>query len=104
MSLFNKLIVATLPAVPKPIVRRFAARYVAGETLDDGLAAIRALAAEGAMATLDVLGESVTRREQTVATRDEYLRAIDALAKSGLPANVSIKPTAVGLSIDPGLT
>ncbi len=103
MSLFNKLVVTALPAVPKPIVRRFASRYVAGETLDDGLAAIRALANEGAMATLDVLGESVTRREQTVATRDEYLRAIGALAASGLPANVSIKPTAVGLSIDPGL-
>lgn len=103
MALFDQLVVSALPLVPKPIVRRFASRYVAGETLDDGLAAIRALAAEGAMATLDVLGESVTRREQTVATRDEYLRAIDALAKSGLPANVSIKPTAVGLSIDPGL-
>lgn len=103
MSLFDQLVVSALPLVPKPIVRRFASRYVAGETLDDGLAAIRTLASEGAMATLDVLGESVTRREQTVATRDEYLRAIDALAKSGLPANVSIKPTAVGLSIDPGL-
>ncbi len=55
------------------------------------------------MATLDVLGESVTRREQTEATRDQYLRTLDAIAASGLPANVSVKPTALGLAIDPAL-
>ena len=102
-SLFDRLVVSTLPFVPKPIVQRFAARYVAGDTLDDALATIRSLAAEGAMATIDVLGESVTRKEQTVATRDEYLRVLDAIAASGLPANVSVKPTAVGLAIDPAL-
>ena len=55
------------------------------------------------MATVDVLGESVTRREQTEATRDEYLRVLDAIVAGRLQANVSIKPTAVGLSIDPQL-
>jgi proline dehydrogenase len=102
-SLFDRLVVATLPLVPKPLVKRVASRYVAGETLDSALDTVRALAAEGAMATLDVLGESVSRREQTLATRDEYLRTIDAIAASGLPANVSVKPTAVGLAIDPAL-
>jgi proline dehydrogenase len=102
-ALFDRLVVGSLPFVPKPIVRRFASRYVAGETLDDAIATIRALAEEGAMATLDVLGESVTKKEQTLATRAEYLRALDAIATSGLPANISIKPTAVGLSIDPAL-
>jgi proline dehydrogenase len=52
---------------------------------------------------MDVLGESVTHRDQTVATRDMYLKTIDAIAASGLPANVSVKPTAVGLAIDPAL-
>ncbi len=102
-SLFDHLVVSSLPFVPKPVVRRFAARYVAGEKLEDALSVIRALAAEGAMATVDVLGESVTRREQTFATRDEYLRSLDAIAAAGLPANVSVKPTAVGLAIDPVL-
>lgn len=102
-SLFDRLVVSALPFVPKPIVQRFAARYVAGDTLDDALSTIRSLAAEGAMATIDVLGESVTRREQTAATRDEYLRVLDAIATAGLPANVSVKPTAVGLAIDPAL-
>ena len=100
MSLFDRLVVASIPLVPRAIVHQVARRYVAGETLDDAIAAARSLAEEGAMSTLDVLGESVTRPEQTEAARDEYLRVLDAIAKSGLPANTSIKPTAVGLSID----
>jgi len=103
MSLFDSLVVSSLPLVPKGVVKRFASRYVAGETLEHAIAVVRELAAEGAMSTLDVLGESVTRREQTEETRDEYLRALDAIHASGLPANVSIKPTAVGLSIDRAL-
>ena len=102
-SLFDRLVVGTLPFVPKPVVRRFARRYVAGETLDDAVRTVRELSAEGAMATVDVLGESVTRREQTEQTRDEYLRVLDTIVANRLPANVSVKPTAVGLSIDPQL-
>ena len=103
MSLFDHLVVSSIPFIPRALVHRVARRYVAGETLDDAIATARSLAAEGAMSTLDVLGESVTRAEQTEAARDEYLRVIDALARSGLPANTSVKPTAVGLSIDPDL-
>ena len=103
MSLFDRLVVSSIPLIPRFIVHRVARRYVAGETLDDAIATARSLAADGAMSTLDVLGESVTRAEQTEAARDEYLRVIDALSKSGLPANTSVKPTAVGLSIDPDL-
>jgi proline dehydrogenase len=103
MSLFDRIVVASIPLVPRALVRKVARRYVAGETLQDAIAVARSLAAEGAMATLDVLGESVTRPEQTEAARDEYLRALDAIAASGLAANTSVKPTAVGLSIDPDL-
>ena len=102
-SLFDRLVVGTLPFVPKTIVRSFAHRYVAGETLDDAVRTVRELSAEGAMATVDVLGESVTRREQTEQTRDEYLRVLDSIVANRLEANISIKPTAVGLSIDPQL-
>jgi proline dehydrogenase len=102
-SLFDRLVVGTLPFVPKVVVRKFARRYVAGETLDDAVRTVRELSTEGAMATIDVLGESVTRREQTEQTRDEYLRVLDTIVAARLDANVSIKPTAVGLSIDPRL-
>ncbi len=103
MSLFDRLVVSTIPLVPRALVGRVASRYVAGETLDDALRVVSGLAAEGAMATLDVLGESVTRREQTAAARDLYLKTLEAIAASGLPANVSVKPTALGLAIDPAL-
>jgi proline dehydrogenase len=102
-ALLDRLVVLTLPLVPKPIVRKVASRYVAGDTLDSALDTMRALAAEGAMGTMDVLGESVTHRDQTLATREQYLRTIDAIAGSGLSANISVKPTAVGLAIDPAL-
>ena len=102
-SILDRLVVGTLPFVPKPVVGRFARRYVAGETLDDAVRTVRELASEGAMATIDVLGESVTRREQTEATREEYLRVLDTIVANRLPANVSVKPTALGLAVDPQL-
>lgn len=102
-SLIDRLVVGTLPLVPRPVVFRFARRYIAGLTLDDAVRTVRELEAEGAMSTIDVLGEAVTRREQTEATRDEYLRVLDVLSAERLPANVSVKPTALGLSIDPKL-
>lgn len=102
MSLFNRLLVTSLPLVPKPIVGRVAARYVAGETLDDALQIIRKLNAEGAMATLDVLGEEVSERGKATASVDEYVRALQAISAQQVDSNVSIKPTMLGLKIDEG--
>jgi proline dehydrogenase len=102
MSLFNRLLVTSLPLVPKPIVGRVASRYVAGETLDDALRIIRKLNAEGAMATLDVLGEEVHERGKATASVDEYVRALQAIAAQQVDSNVSIKPTMLGLKIDEG--
>lgn len=102
-SLFDRLVVGTLPLVPRAVVRKFAHRYVAGETVEDAVRTVRSLEAEGAMSTIDVLGESVTRREQAEATRNAYVRVLETIVANRLPANVSIKPTAVGLSIDAGL-
>ncbi|HEY1251948.1 MAG TPA: proline dehydrogenase family protein [Thermoanaerobaculia bacterium] len=101
MKALNEIIVRTLPLVPKPIVRRIASRYVAGETLDDALGCVARLNAEGCMATLDVLGEDVTRREETEQTVLDYQRALDAIAKRRLDSNVSVKLTALGLKLDP---
>lgn len=101
MKLLNSLIVRTLPFVPKSLVRVFSSRYVAGETLDDALAAVRTLNREGCMATLDVLGEDVTRFEETEETVVEYVRALDALARERLDSNISVKLTALGLKLDP---
>ena len=102
MSVFNRLLVTTLPLVPKAIVGRVASRYVAGETLDDALNVVRTLNSQGAMATLDVLGEEVHEREKAVTAVEEYLRVLDAISAQKLDSNVSIKPTMLGLTIDEG--
>jgi proline dehydrogenase len=102
MSVFNRLLVTTLPLVPKPMVRRVASRYVAGESLDDAVRVIRTLNQEGAMATVDVLGEEVSEREKALAATEENLRVFAAIAREKLDANVSVKPTLLGLKIDEG--
>ena len=101
MKAFNQLVVRTLPFVPRGLVRIFSARYVAGESLSEALSVVRKLNAEGCMATLDVLGEDVTRLEETEETVVEYVRALDMIARERLDSNVSVKLTALGLKIDP---
>ncbi|MEM7354814.1 MAG: proline dehydrogenase family protein [Acidobacteriota bacterium] len=101
MSLFDRLVVTTLPVVPKFIVRRVASRYVAGEQLEDALRVVDELHGEGAMATVDLLGEEVTRREAATEALDEYLRLADLIRERGLDhCNISVKPTQLGLAID----
>jgi len=100
MKVLNRLIVAAMPLVPRPIVRRIAHRYVAGETLAQALETVRLLNAQGCRATLDVLGEDVSAIGETDRTVVEYLRALDGIAASGLDSNVSVKLTALGLKLD----
>jgi proline dehydrogenase len=100
MGFGSWLIVKGLPLVPKAVVRRVADRYVAGETLESALATVKQLADAGAMATLDLLGEEVTERATAIAAVVEYERMLDEIAARGLPSNVSIKLSLLGLKID----
>jgi proline dehydrogenase len=81
------------------LAKRFAHRFVAGETLDEALAAVRALNGRRISASLDLLGESVTNEREARATRDAYLQILDRIHAEGLNANVSLKLTALGLDI-----
>ncbi len=96
------LIRSTLPVTPRPMVHFFARRYVAGDSLESAVATVRRLAAEGCCATIDVLGESVANRDQALAAVNNYLAVIDAITENALDANVSLKPTQMGLLIDEG--
>lgn len=100
MSLFDSIVKHGMPLVPKFIVGKVARRYVAGETLDDAVRTIRALNDEGAMTTVDVLGEEVSERSKADAAVGEYIRLLDRVESEGLDANISIKPTLLGLKID----
>ena len=100
MSFTHSFIARTLPLVPKPIVRRVSRRYIAGETLAEAVATVRDLNNAGLMATLDVLGESVTERSLVDAAVRDYGAAIEPIRGERLDANISIKPTQFGLSLD----
>ena len=81
------------------VAKQLAMRFVAGESADEALAAVRQINARGASASLDVLGESVTNEDEARATRDAYLRLIDRLDEQRLDCNVSVKLTALGLDV-----
>jgi proline dehydrogenase len=103
MTFFDQLIRHGMPFVPKPIVGKVARRYVAGENISDAMTAIRALNTEGAMATVDVLGEEVHEEAKAEAAVAHYLELLETIDHEKVDANVSIKPTMLGLKIDKGL-
>ena len=84
-----------------PIARRMARRFVAGETPEDAIAAIRALNSRGINATLDHLGESVTNQAEATRAADDYVHVLGKIHDSGARANVSVKLTQFGLDLDP---
>lgn len=99
MSLLDRAVVTLLPAVPKPVVRKLSSRYIAGAELDDALRVVAELNAAGKLATVDVLGEEVTEAAEAEAITAEYVAALDAFEREGLDANVSVKPTGLGLKL-----
>jgi len=100
MSLFNKLVVLTLPFVPKFIVYFFAKRYIAGPSIEDAIAAIKEFNRRGIMATVDLLGEEIENKEDAMAVVHEYKNVLAAIDSKGLNANISVKPTHLGLKLD----
>ena len=103
MRVVDRAIVRLLPAVPRPVVQRLSAPYIAGATLDEARRTVAGLNAEGKLATVDVLGEEVTRAAEAEAVASAYHAALDAIAGDRLDANVSVKLTALGLKVDPDL-
>lgn len=85
------------------LARKFASRFVAGETIEEAVSAARELAKRGITASLDLLGESVTVEAEAVAARDQYLVMLDRMAVAQEEVNVSVKLTQMGLDIDEDL-
>jgi proline dehydrogenase len=100
VTILDRAIVRALPAVPRPVVKRLSSRYIAGTTLAEACDVVRELNADGKEATLDVLGEEVKLREEATGLRDSYRRALDTIEEDGLGSNISVKLTALGLSLD----
>lgn len=100
MSLFNSLVVASLPIIPKSIVRIVAQRYIAGPQLVDAVRVTKELMAKGATSTIDVLGEFVESRERAVHETASQATVIDAIRQHSLSSYLSVKLTSLGLDID----
>jgi proline dehydrogenase len=86
----------TRSKLSRPVARRF----VAGETAEQAFAAVAQLNSQGALVTLDYLGENVTTEEEATAVRQMYVGLLDEIGRRGLKCNVSLKLTALGLDIN----
>ena len=100
MNVINRVLVTGIPLVPKPIVGFFSRRYIAGEALEDAVHVVRELNRDGMMATLDVLGEETSSREEARAAAETYKRVLAVIQSEKLDANVSVKLTQMGLKLD----
>ena len=86
--------------MPENIVWLFSKKYIAGKTLQSAVDTVKQLNSKGILATLDVLGESVHNEEEAIEAKNKALEVLDAIVKYKLNANLSIKPTQMGLAID----
>jgi proline dehydrogenase len=100
VALLDRAIVRVLPAVPRPVVKRLSERYIAGPELADACRVVRRLNDGGKLATIDVLGEEIARREQATAVLEEYEEVFDTIEREALDSNVSVKLTGLGLKLD----
>ena len=85
------------------LFRKLTTRFIAGESIDEAVAAIREVNAHGSSASFDHLNESVSSTAETEAEVREYLDVLTRIDETGINSNVSIKLTQFGLEIDPEL-
>lgn len=98
--MLNKLIIKTMPLIPKSIIHMVAKKYIAGDTLNDAVSVTKEFEKLGGMTTIDVLGEFVTTKERALHEKSESKNVLKAIKVNNLPTYLSIKPTSLGLGID----
>src|SRR5215210_5758474 len=100
VGIVDKAIANSVPAIPRPIVKRISGRYIAGDTLDEAISEVRDLNEQGCVATIDLLGESTESKADATATLRDYEKVVDALDEHGLDSGISVKLTGLGLTLD----
>jgi proline dehydrogenase len=100
MSLFNLLVSKTIMHVPGPIVGIFAKGYIAGEELKHAVSVTRDLNSKGMMATIDILGEFIKTRDEATYFKEQCFEILKGIDREKLDANLSLKPTQLGLELD----
>jgi proline dehydrogenase len=96
--MLHKLLIGTLPLLPRPVMRHFAGKYIAGETLEQELAKLREMAGRGFSGVLDILGEGSSSESHAREAAEAYIQGAEAVAEAQLDTYVSIKPTHLGLN------
>jgi proline dehydrogenase len=81
------------------VARKLASRFVAGETIEEGVKAACELHRHDITSSLDLLGESVHLESEAILARDQYLAMMDRMAAEGVEVNVSVKLTQMGLDL-----
>ena len=89
-----------LPFMPKKLVWVFSKRYIAGESMEEGLLASKLLNEKGIEVTVDILGEFITTLDEAEKNRDEYLEVIERFTSENVKGSFSIKPTMFGMLLD----
>ncbi|NOR37095.1 MAG: proline dehydrogenase [Woeseiaceae bacterium] len=97
---FHRLLVGTMPLMPRALVWRFSRRYIAGTHLDDAYRAVRELNKVGCTGTIDVLGEDITNQDQVNAALQLYREALDGIQDNSLQCGISVKLSELGLRFD----
>lgn len=100
MKVLNKVLVPAIQVMPKSLVKVFANKYIAGESLSDAVRVVKNLNNRNLMATMDVLGEFISDKAEAVKSKDENISSLEAMSKNKLNCNLSIKLTMLGLLID----
>ena len=100
MNPINTILVKTLPLLPKKLIRVFANKYIAGDSINDAVTAVMALNVKTIMATIDVLGESIKDKNEAIQSKNESLEVLDTIVKQDLNGNLSVKLTMLGLAMD----
>lgn len=98
--MLNKILANALPYMPKKLIWIFSKRYIAGETIEDGLKACRELNLQGIEVTVDLLGEFISTIEQAEENKNKYIDIIERFTSEGIIGNFSVKPTMFGLLIN----
>lgn len=98
--MLNKLIANILPHMPKKLIWVFSKRYIAGETIEEGLLASKLLNEKGIEVTVDLLGEFIKTLGEARENRDQYLEIINRFTRENVVGNFSLKPSMFGLLLN----
>lgn len=98
--MFNKLIAAMLPYMPKSFIWLFSKKYIAGKNLGQAIEVAKDLNKNGMLTTIDILGEFIEDLSEAEVNKNDYLEVIEEAEKNNVQGNYSVKPTMFGLLLD----